>query len=451
MKTPKNVKINGVSQISALKSNTQSGFSLETDLHFLSDNIIKNGSSSESYPDFEDEPQAGTMPEPEPPKEEKKGFNWGKLACNVLAGLAVVAAVTAAVASQAISDVQRGEVSDMSSYMAAGGREAFIGALSGAIFGPFGASETVCAKMAVGGVTNAFESIIRQKLNGEDINWDTVKEDAEIGILTAGAFHYGGKAVKEAAPFVKKAANKVSSKISEDISIAKLAMKNLEKQPKRVVLGSNLGNVDEAARRIAKEFKKVKNEITPNKSIVKKATEGVSNPNYSSFRDLMSPDEVARYDKHWTDVAENISDEALDNQINFIKNGGITKPGGGAYKPAKVSSAVDMNTGDIYFGYNGANKFNPSRNGLRPELQELVDNTKTLASSEVNNPYASRESYELWSVDNCAEVYATNNALRGGANIDNIFLNTKYFNTGEYAEPCANCKITFKGLSMPNK
>lgn len=41
MKTPKNVKINGVSQISALKSNTQSGFSLETDLHFLSDNIIR--------------------------------------------------------------------------------------------------------------------------------------------------------------------------------------------------------------------------------------------------------------------------------------------------------------------------------------------------------------------------------------------------------------------------
>jgi hypothetical protein len=38
-----------------------------------------------------------------------------------------------------------------------------------------------------------------------------------------------------------------------------------------------------------------------------------------------------------------------------------------------------------------------------------------------------------------------------GANIDNIFLNTKYFNNGAYAEPCANCKITFKGFSMPNK
>lgn len=62
----------------------------------------------------------------------------------------------------------------------------------------------------------------------------------------------------------------------------------------------------------------------------------------------MLPEEVARYDEHWLDVAEKISNEALDNQIDFIKNGGITKPGGGAYKPAKISAAVDLNTGDIY-------------------------------------------------------------------------------------------------------
>ena len=165
----------------------------------------------------------------------------------------------------------------------------------------------------------------------------------------------------------------------------------------------------------------------------------------------MSPEEVAKYDKHWTEVAERISNEALDNQRNFIKNGGITKPGGGAYKPAKISAAVDMNTGDISFGYNGANKFNPSRNTLKPELQTLIDNTKSLAANDLTNPYAARNSYELWSVDNCAEVYATNNALINGANIDNIFLNTQFFNNGAYAEPCANCKITFKNFGMPNK
>ena len=94
----------------------------------------------------------------------------------------------------------------------------------------------------------------------------------------------------------------------------------------------------------------------------------------------MSPEEVAKYDKHWAEVAERISNEALDNQRNFIKNGGITKPGGGAYKPAKISAAVDMNTGDISFGYNGANKFNPSRNTLKPELQTLIDTTNSLSS-----------------------------------------------------------------------
>ncbi|MEW9938532.1 hypothetical protein AB2T96_13025 [Clostridium butyricum] len=43
---------------------------------------------------------------------------------------------------------------------------AFVGALSEAIFGPLGAAETLGGKMAVGAVTNGFESIVRQKLNG---------------------------------------------------------------------------------------------------------------------------------------------------------------------------------------------------------------------------------------------------------------------------------------------
>ena len=46
--------------------------------------------------------------------------------------------------------------------------------------------------------------------------------------------------------------------------------------------------------------------------------------NYSSLRDMMTPEEIARYDEHWLDVAEQISNEALDNQIQFINNGGIT-------------------------------------------------------------------------------------------------------------------------------
>ena len=72
----------------------------------------------------------------------------------------------------------------------------------------------------------------------------------------------------------------------------------------------------------------------------------------------------------------------------------------------------------------------------------LVKNTE-------GNIFANKSSFEIWSVNNCAEVYSANNALRNGANFDNLFINTKFFNSGIYAEPCKNCKITFKGVKMP--
>ncbi|WP_367277863.1 HNH endonuclease [Clostridium sp.] len=286
IKTPKNVKIDAQSQIFVAKTEAESGFSIESEFHFLGENVMKNGRDSEAYAPFDDEPQAAQPPEP--PKEEKKPFDWGKLATNVLAGLAVVAAVTvaavaivataglaagvvvavgvgaavsgtAAVASMAISDIRRGEVSDITDYMWAGGREAFIGALSGAIFGPFGVGEALGGKMALGAATNAFESIVRQKLNGEDINWGTVLFDGGIGALTAGMFHGGGKLIEAASPFAKNAFNKASSVLSENSKYAKIALENMQKGPKSVVLGSNLGNVDEALGRFAKEFKNAKN------------------------------------------------------------------------------------------------------------------------------------------------------------------------------------------------
>ena len=179
--------------------------------------------------------------------------------------------------------------------------------------------------------------------------------------------------------------------------------------------------------------------------------EAFESGNYSSLRELMLPEEVARYGEHWLDVAEKISNEALDNQIDFIKNGGITKPGGGAYKPAKISAAVDLNTGDIYFGYNGANKFNPSIQEIHPDLQQRINRTMSLAGNSIDNEYASRMSFEKWSVDNCAEIYSVNNALQNQATLDNIFINTKYFKDGKYALPCRNCQVTFEGCLFPKQ
>ena len=143
----------------------------------------------------------------------------------------------------------------------------------------------------------------------------------------------------------------------------------------------------------------------------------------------MSPEESARYDEHWLDVAEKISNETLDNHIAFIKNGGITRQNGKIYEPSKVCCAVDLNTGETYIGYSGKLGMNPSKpvNGqLESELQIRVDRTKEIAKNTIGNPYADRSSFYTYPVDNCAEVFATNNALLGGADIDNIFLNTKY-------------------------
>ena len=121
------------------------------------------------------------MPDPPEPPEEKKPFNWGKLTCNVLAGLAVVAAVTATVALVAVP--------------------------------------------VVGATTNAFESIVRQKLNGQDIDLEVVAGDGIFGGLTGGLFHYGGKALKSGFNYVKKSISRVLSE--NESSLMKLA-KNLD-------------------------------------------------------------------------------------------------------------------------------------------------------------------------------------------------------------------------------
>ncbi|MCT4509029.1 MAG: hypothetical protein N4A48_09775 [Tepidibacter sp.] len=246
--TPKKIIIKAQSQLFTKRTKALNGFSIENEYHFLGTNVNADGSDRTQYPPFDDEPKQG-----QPPK--KSPFNWGKLAKNVLAGLAVVAVVTiaavavaatlgaaaplvgaialsagiggtAAVASKAISDIKRGEVSDTSDYMATAGRETFIGALSGALFGPFGAASTVSAKMILGGITNGFESCVRQTLEDGKIDPWTLGFDVGIGILTGGAFHYGGKGLKKLAsegspavsPWLKKGASKIFNSIDNNIN-----------------------------------------------------------------------------------------------------------------------------------------------------------------------------------------------------------------------------------------
>ncbi len=172
-----NIKINGASQINALKSNTQSGFSLETDLHFLSDNIIKNGSSSESYPDFDDEPQVGQMPEPEPPKEEEKGFNWGLLAVVASVatfGLATTVGVMAigAIAGSAVVGAYKGAKNSIESQKAANG-------------------DVDCLEVIKTGFTGAVTGAKDMVITEACVAYDTLNQTASsiFDICTCGTFH----------------------------------------------------------------------------------------------------------------------------------------------------------------------------------------------------------------------------------------------------------------------
>ena len=139
------------------------------------------------------------------------------------------------------------------------------------------------------------------------------------------------------------------------------------------------------------------------------------------------------------------AERLIDEQINKIKGGEIRKKTGGLYNPAKISVVIDMKTNKYYYGYNGANELNLSYDSnLHPELKKMLENTKQLAKNAKDNEFKDLESFEPWKVDNCAEVYAVNQALKAGSKKEDLFIATKRFRQNDTAPPCKNCVITFK-------
>ncbi|WP_052736721.1 contractile injection system protein, VgrG/Pvc8 family [Paenibacillus algorifonticola] len=212
--TPKRVVIGAQALLVAKKTSAPSGITLEGEYNLMGAQIRTEGKDRTSYASYDDAPVEGEPPPP-PPPPEKPPFSWGKLARNVLAGLAVVAVVavaaaftvatlgagavvvgavlagaaiagTAAVVSQAVSDIARGEVSDMGTYVSTAFRETVIGAISGAVFGPFGPMANLGGRMAFGAVQNGFESVIRQTMEGKGFSIATMAMDMGIGGLTGG-------------------------------------------------------------------------------------------------------------------------------------------------------------------------------------------------------------------------------------------------------------------------
>lgn len=152
---------------------------------------------------------------------------------------------------------------------------------------------------------------------------------------------------------------------------------------------------------------------------------GGESGSYSGLRDLMSPEEVARYDKYWNNVADDMLKSNLSDFRSAVLSGDITKTTGGKINSKVVTAAIDTNTGDIYFGISGMNN-NPTRNMTNPQMQEIL-----------NSVNGSMTNYPL---ENCGEFNAINNALNNGVNIQNLRVYSIDRVSGNYKAPCINCQ-----------
>ncbi|WP_319001722.1 hypothetical protein [Clostridium estertheticum] len=267
MKTPQSVKLKAQSQILVAKSGTKSGFSMETDLHFLSNNVIKNGSDREAFAAFDDEPTVGKKPEPKPvkkavvakpPEKEKKGFSWGKLFKAAVAVVAVVAVVALVVVSVATfgagavigaaligaalgaacnvggtiaSDIKNNKMSSPLDYLISAAKGALVGALCGAMFGPAMAGTSLFAAettgqlalnfaktLFIGGAENSTYYALNELANFRMPNLGEQLNQFKNGVLFTGLFMGGAKALETAAPWIKKGASKVMDNIEKNVN-----------------------------------------------------------------------------------------------------------------------------------------------------------------------------------------------------------------------------------------
>ncbi|NFI51837.1 hypothetical protein FDA52_02390 [Clostridium botulinum] len=125
----------------------------------------------------------------------------------VLIGAAIGAAC--AVASTAVSDGLSGTKSSLGTYI----KNALVGAVSGAIFGPFGTFGSLGGMMAFGGVTGMADSLLNQAVEGKFSLGQTLF-DGLIGAATAGILHGMGKLISKVSPYIKTGMGKVLGKLS---------------------------------------------------------------------------------------------------------------------------------------------------------------------------------------------------------------------------------------------
>lgn len=244
--------------------------------------------------------------EPYIDQPEEGHFDWGGLACNVLAGLVVVGAValtlftigaaapviigaiavgSMAVVSQGISDYMSGNVSDTASYVRAGFLGAVAGAVSGGVSalieGAIPAGATLLVKMGITGASGVVETLIENTIMGQKTTW---QELCFAFGMSAAMFGIGDE--------VGRAFKKARSGASQTDNVARAVT----------------GQADDVLENAAKQADNVVDDAA-------KQTGDVLNEdgNYSSFRDLMTPEEAAKYDEYWDKVTQRQIVEDVDS------------------------------------------------------------------------------------------------------------------------------------------
>ena len=143
------------------------------------------------------------------------------------------------------------------------------------------------------------------------------------------------------------------------------------------------------------------------------------------FRDMMPPEEAARYDDYWNGIADDLAKNDIQDYRNSILNGDITKTTGGKINSKVITVGVDINTGDTYYGISGMNN-NPTRSPTSPIMQDIIDSVGT---SQTNFP-----------LENCGEFNVVNNAIQNGVDPHDLRIYSIDRISGQYKAPCVNCE-----------
>ena len=106
-----------------------------------------------------------------------------------------------------------------------------------------------------------------------------------------------------------------------------------------------------------------------------------------------------------------------------------------------ASAAYDESTGKYYYGRNG---------GI---LKNNTEKNPLLFGDSTHPGILPAQSFNQYTVGNCAEVDAINNALNDGAVIKNLHITTIHATPEQMGKPkkaCENCTYSFKGKVKRN-